>query len=72
MPIDWNQPLPREQLRPFLARSDLAGWRMLAFNWGLIIDHMKAGTADAPDLPNYQQYPVSRASLRRKLLRDLG
>jgi fatty acid desaturase len=144
MPLDWNQPLPRELLRPFLVRSDRAGWRMLAFNWGLILlsaalvmwranpltvalalvvlggrqlglgilmheaahrslfksqglnewvgqwlcaapmfvelaiyrryhmtHHMKAGTGDDPDLPNYEHYPVSRASLRRKLLRDL-
>jgi fatty acid desaturase len=34
--------------------------------------HQQAGTVDDPDLPNYQNYPVSRASLRRKLLRDLG
>ena len=145
MPLDWNQPLPREQIRPFLAKSDLAGWRMLAFNWGLIAaclllvmwhanpltvaiallvlggrqlglgilmhetahrslfrtawlnewagqwlcaapmfvelgiyrryhftHHQQAGTIDDPDLPNYQNYPVSRASLRRKLLRDLS
>jgi fatty acid desaturase len=145
MPLDWNQPLPRDQLRPFLVRSDLAGWRMLAFNWGLIllcfalvmwranlwsvalalvvlggrqlglgilmhesahrslfqsqrlnewvgqwlcaapmfvelatyrryhmIHHIQAGTLDDPDPPNYQHYPVSRASLRRKLLRDLS
>jgi len=144
MPIAWDQPLPREALRPFLVRSDLAGWRMLAFNWGLIVlsfalvtwranpitvalalillggrqlglgilmheaahrslfksprlnewvgqwlcaapmfvelaiyrryhmtHHIKAGTAEDPDLPNYEHYPVSRASLRRKLLRDL-
>jgi fatty acid desaturase len=34
--------------------------------------HMKAGTVNDPDLPNYEHYPVSRASLRRKLLRDLS
>lgn len=145
MPPAWDQPLPREQLRPFLVRSDLAGWRMLAFNWGLILlsfglvmwranpltvvlalvvlggrqlglgilmheaahrslfksqvlnewigqwlcaapmfvelaiyrryhmtHHIKAGTIEDPDLPNYEHYPVSRASLRRKLLRDLS
>lgn len=33
--------------------------------------HVKTGTADDPDLPNYRGYPVSRASLARKLLRDL-
>jgi fatty acid desaturase len=145
MSLDWSQPLPREQIRPFLAKSDLAGLRMLAFNWALIAlcfglvmwranpltvgialvvlggrqlglgilmhetahrslfrtgalnewlgqwlcaapmfvelriyrgyhftHHQKAGSADDPDLPNYQNYPVSRASLRRKLLRDLS
>ncbi len=34
--------------------------------------HVKTGTADDPDLPNYAGYPVTRASLRRKLLRDLS
>jgi fatty acid desaturase len=33
--------------------------------------HMKAGTQEDPDLPNYVNYPVSKASLRRKLLRDV-
>ncbi|MGO4475270.1 fatty acid desaturase family protein [Massilia sp. 2TAF26] len=145
MRLDWTQPLPREQIRPFLAKSDLAGWRMLAFNWGLIAacfglvmwhpnpltvalalivlggrqlglgilmhetahrslfrtaalnewvgqwlcaapmfvelgiyrryhftHHQQAGTDGDPDLPNYEHYPVSPASLRRKLLRDLS
>lgn len=34
--------------------------------------HAKAGTTDDPDLPNYKNYPVSKASLRRKILRDLS
>jgi fatty acid desaturase len=144
MSVDWNQPLPREHLRPFLVKSDLAGLRLVAFNWALVaacfalvmwranlltvvvamlvlggrqlglgilmheaahrslfrtaalnewagqwlcaapmfVDlaiyrryhmthHVKAGTKDDPDLPNYENYPVTRASLRRKLLRDL-
>lgn len=33
--------------------------------------HRLAGTPDDPDLPNYRAYPISRASLRRKLWRDL-
>jgi fatty acid desaturase len=33
--------------------------------------HVKTGTHDDPDLPNYAGYPVSRASLARKLCRDL-
>jgi fatty acid desaturase len=144
MSFDWNQPLPREQIRPFLEKSNLAGLRMLAVNWGLIaacfllvmwhasvltivaamlvlggrqlglgilmheaahrsllksaaanewagqwlcaapmfVDlaiyrryhmthHMQAGTDRDPDLVNYVNYPVSAASLRRKLVRDL-
>jgi len=34
--------------------------------------HRLAGTANDPDLPNYQSYPVSPASFRRKLTRDLS
>ncbi|XHS77048.1 fatty acid desaturase family protein [Burkholderiaceae bacterium UC74_6] len=33
--------------------------------------HVKTGTPDDPDLSNYASYPVSRASLLRKLGRDL-
>ena len=33
--------------------------------------HVKTGTPDDPDLPNYRGYPVSKASLARKVLRDL-
>ena len=33
--------------------------------------HAFAGTHDDPDLPNYQSYPVSKASFRRKIVRDL-
>ncbi len=33
--------------------------------------HRLAGTADDPDLPNYRAYPVTPASFRRKLTRDL-
>lgn len=33
--------------------------------------HVKTGTEDDPDLPNYRGYPVSPASLARKVLRDL-
>lgn len=145
MSIDWSKPLPREQIRPFLEKSDWSGLRMLAVNWAMIcacfalvmwgpsvftvliamlvlggrqlglgilmhdaahrtlmksagvgewagqwlcaapmfVDlaiyrryhmthHVKAGTEDDPDLPNYANYPVTRASLRRKLLRDLA
>jgi fatty acid desaturase len=33
--------------------------------------HHAAGTADDPDLTNYAAYPISRTSLRRKMIRDL-
>ena len=38
---------------------------------GHLEHHRKAGTTEDPDLPNYQAYPVSRDSFRRKMLRDL-
>ena len=34
--------------------------------------HRLAGTRDDPDLPNYARYPVTAASFRRKLWRDLS
>ncbi|MBV8501375.1 MAG: fatty acid desaturase, partial [Paucibacter sp.] len=143
MAVTWNT-LPREQLKRFMAKSDLLAWRMLALNWALIaaafalvmarpswvtvlvalvvlggrqlglgilthecahrsflrsrrlgewvgnwlcgapvfVDlaiyrgyhmthHVKTGTAQDPDLGNYANYPVSRASLLRKFGRDL-
>lgn len=33
--------------------------------------HRLAGTETDPDLPNYRSYPVSAASFRRKILRDI-
>lgn len=33
--------------------------------------HSFAGTRDDPDLPNYQAYPITRQSFRRKVVRDL-
>lgn len=33
--------------------------------------HAKAGTEEDPDLANYRNYAVSKASFRRKILRDL-
>jgi fatty acid desaturase len=38
---------------------------------GHLQHHRLAGTANDPDLPNYAAYPISRASLRRKITRDL-
>lgn len=38
---------------------------------GHLEHHRKAGSHDDPDLPNYQAYPVSKASFRRKIVRDL-
>ena len=34
--------------------------------------HKMAGTQEDPDLPNYQAYPVSSDSFKRKLVRDLS
>jgi fatty acid desaturase len=45
---------------------------MPAYARGHSRHHQLAGTHDDPDLPNYQAYPVSRESFRRKLLRDLS
>ena len=33
--------------------------------------HRLAGTHDDPDLSNYQDYPITRSRLKRKLLRDI-
>jgi fatty acid desaturase len=33
--------------------------------------HRHAGTENDPDLPNYRSYPVSKASFKRKIKRDL-
>lgn len=33
--------------------------------------HQMAGTHDDPDLGNYQAYPVTKSSFRRKIMRDL-
>lgn len=146
MAVDaWpNIRLSKDELRPFLEKSDWAGFRGIATAWGLIAlsligvglwpnpltvllaliviggrqlalgiimhdcahnalfktrvwnervgqylcayplltdirlywkihaaHHRDAGTPQDPDLPNYQSYPVSRASLRRKFIRDL-
>jgi fatty acid desaturase len=38
---------------------------------GHLHHHRHAGTDHDPDLPNYQSYPVNRASFRRKIVRDL-
>ena len=47
--------------------NSLAGYR--AYH---MTHHRLAGTKDDPDLHMTQQYPVSKASLRRKILRDLS
>jgi fatty acid desaturase len=38
---------------------------------GHLKHHAFAGTRKDPDLPNYQAYPISRESFRRKIIRDL-
>ncbi|MCB1704905.1 MAG: fatty acid desaturase family protein [Halioglobus sp.] len=42
-----------------------------AYSRGHLEHHRKAGTPEDPDLPNYRDYPVSRESFRRKVIRDL-
>jgi fatty acid desaturase len=54
----WLCALPVMNDQPSYARGHLAHHRM-------------AGTVDDPDLPNYQSYPISRESFRRKMIRDL-
>lgn len=44
---------------------------MRAYMRGHLEHHRLAGTAEDPDLPNYRDYPISRARLWRKLRRDL-
>ncbi|MCP5163176.1 MAG: fatty acid desaturase family protein [Hahellaceae bacterium] len=50
---------------PILA--DLDGYRRYHLR-----HHSAAGTTADPDYPNYRNYPVSRRSLMRKILRDLS
>lgn len=38
---------------------------------GHLDHHKNAGTHDDPDLPNYESYPISRESFKRKVIRDL-
>ncbi len=45
---------------------------MPSYARGHLRHHRLAGTVEDPDLPNYASYPVSRASFRRKVLRDLS
>lgn len=47
--------------------NSLAGYRSYH-----MAHHRLAGTIDDPDLHMTEQYPVSKASLRRKLLRDIS
>ena len=42
-----------------------------AYMKGHLEHHRQAGTTDDPDLKNYQAYPVSTTSFRRKVIRDL-
>jgi fatty acid desaturase len=44
----------------------------LAYGSSHRIHHRTAGTPDDPDLPNYQSYPVTKASFLRKLNRDFS
>ena len=42
-----------------------------AYMRGHLQHHRLAGTAEDPDLPNYQDYPITPERLRRKIKRDL-
>ena len=42
-----------------------------AYMKGHLIHHRECGTADDPDLKNYETYPVSMTSFKRKVTRDL-
>ena len=42
-----------------------------AYMRGHLMHHRLAGTEQDPDLPNYQDYPISRDRLKRKIKRDL-
>jgi fatty acid desaturase len=44
---------------------------MAAYSRGHLNHHRLAGTPDDPDLPNYQDYPISQKRLMRKIWRDL-
>ena len=39
---------------------------------GHLSHHRLAGTQEDPDLPNYQAYPIDKASFKRKVWRDLS
>ena len=43
-----------------------------AYMKGHIRHHQDAGTPNDPDLPNYENYPIDRISLRRKIWRDVS
>ncbi len=53
----------------------LAGYWVFSDKDAYMQNHLKhhqfAGTPDDPDLPNYNDYPVSTLSLKRKITRDL-
>ncbi len=44
---------------------------MKSYSRGHLQHHRLAGTREDPDLPNYQDYPITRDRLRRKIWRDL-
>jgi len=47
--------------------ADLDGYRSYHLK-----HHKEAGTTNDPDYPNYKNYPVSKSSLKRKVLRDFS
>ncbi len=44
---------------------------MPSYARGHLRHHKSAGTREDPDLPNYQAYPIAKASFKRKIFRDL-
>lgn len=44
---------------------------MQSYSEGHLKHHRHAGTKDDPDLPNYQDYPIPRSRLKRKITRDV-
>ena len=63
-----------EKLNQFVGQwlaSNVALQDMYAYAKGHTFHHQHAGTQQDPDLPNYQAYPISRDSFKRKVWRDL-
>jgi fatty acid desaturase len=65
----------RESLNRFAGQwlaANVSLQDMYKYAAGHSYHHKMAGTRDDPDLPNYQAYPVSKESFKRKVIRDLS